>query len=367
MVEISAADCTSLKSWLPPEQAGSSVALHFSATGYGRCLVDRWPSPRIAVVSVGQRHLLAGDAAAGRPDDLRRQLNGVVEANPSFDRLIAEAFPAASAIQRVVLDGADADLVTRDRARVRRLGAADVGALEHLSPDLAWICASWNGPAGLASSNLAHGAFVDGRLVSVACPFVVGEEYEDLGVVTERDFRGCGLAGACASAVCDDIRARRRRPSWSAFADNLASLRVAEKLGFRRLFEQRLYSVGVWMTTMARARSDVDELIPEANQFILVDDCQWGSAFLPGRHAVPFLERDGEYYGVPANDSVAIAEMERLQRSGAAFLIVAAPAFWWLTSYAEFEGYLNSHFRCLLRNERVVVFDLRSSVASSPV
>ena len=68
--------------------------------------------------------------------------------------------------------------------------------------------------------------------------------YEDIGVVTERDYRGQGLSAACAAALCDDIRARGRRPSWSTAPENHASLRVAEKLGFVVQRHDRLLVVG---------------------------------------------------------------------------------------------------------------------------
>jgi predicted GNAT family acetyltransferase len=98
---------------------------------------------------------------------------------------------------------------------------------------------------GLAASGFAWGAFVAGQLAAVACPFFVGERYEDIGVVTEPKFRGLGLSTACAHALCGDIRARERQPSWSTSPDNTASLRVAEKLGFAVQRYDLLYVVGV--------------------------------------------------------------------------------------------------------------------------
>jgi hypothetical protein len=37
------------------------------------------------------------------------------------------------------------------------------------------------------------------------------------------------------------------------------------------------------------------------------------------------------------------------------------PAFWWLDHYAAFHRHLRERFRCVLRNERLVVFDLRGT------
>jgi predicted GNAT family acetyltransferase len=64
-------------------------------------------------------------------------------------------------------------------------------------------------------------------------------------VVTERTFRGRGLVPACAGGLAGEIRARGRTPSWTTSPENLASLRVAEKLGFERIRDDVLYVVGM--------------------------------------------------------------------------------------------------------------------------
>jgi hypothetical protein len=51
--------------------------------------------------------------------------------------------------------------------------------------------------------------------------------------------------------------------------------------------------------------------------------------------------------------------LERQRRAGAAFLVIAWPAFWWLEYYKGFTRRLRSRFPCILENERVVAFDLR--------
>jgi len=188
---------------------------------------------------------------------------------------------------------------------------------------------------------------------------LVGERYEDLVVVTEPEYRGLGLSAACAAKVCEDITDRGRQPGWSAHAKNLASLRVAEKLGFSIQRHDRLYVAGMWTDSLEKAKHDLAGLIPNGISFILVDECQWGSEIPTGRRAIPFLERDGQYWGRPPDDETAIRELERLRGSGASFIVFAWPAFWWLDYYAGFSRYLHSKFRCVLRNDRLIVFDLR--------
>jgi RimJ/RimL family protein N-acetyltransferase len=135
---------------------------------------------------------------------------------------------------------------------VRRLGAGDGGSLASLGEESAWIANTWGGPDGLAAGGIGWGAFAGPRLVAVACPFFVGEAYEDLGVATEPAFRGLGLSTACAGEVARDVRRRGRVPTWTTSPDNTASLRVAAKLGFGLRRRDVLQVVGVPVPQPAR-------------------------------------------------------------------------------------------------------------------
>lgn len=106
---------------------------------------------------------------------------------------------------------------------------------------------------------------------------------------------------------------------------------------------------------------ELEALVPAYDTFILVDEdhyrCNMGE-FVSSRRCLPFLERDGKYWGPPSDDEIAIRELERLRESGANFFVLASPAFWYLDYYNGLHQYLNSNFRCILKNERLVVFDL---------
>jgi hypothetical protein len=115
-----------------------------------------------------------------------------------------------------------------------------------------------------------------------------------------------------------------------------------------------------WMQGLYLMSQSIAALIPPEEAVILVDEAKFGGMVTAGRRAIPFLERDGQYWGTPPDDATAITELERLRRSGAGFMVFAWPAFWWLDHYAGLRDYLRSKFRCVLKNERLVVFDLRS-------
>jgi predicted GNAT family acetyltransferase len=135
---------------------------------------------------------------------------------------------------------------------IRRLHAGDTAHVAQLSPDLAWIAKTWGGAAGLAGSGYAWGALVHAQLAAVACSFFVGSGFEEVGVVTEAAYRGQGLSVACADALCQDIERRAKQASWSTSPDNRASIRVAEKLGFRFARDDRLYVCGTEIPTPPR-------------------------------------------------------------------------------------------------------------------
>lgn len=115
-----------------------------------------------------------------------------------------------------------------------------------------------------------------------------------------------------------------------------------------------------WRIRLVTAFQEITALVPPRSSFILVDNARLGIARSANYRPVPFLERDGQYWGPPAGDATAIQELERLRREGAAFIVFAWPAFWWLQYYTGFHEYLRSHFPRVLQNERLVAFDLQT-------
>jgi hypothetical protein len=165
-------------------------------------------------------------------------------------------------------------------------------------------------------------------------------------------------AAGRALAVAQDVYARLRQARvveagyllrLGEALDLLAPLIKAEKQRERRAREQQI----------ARVNNALLGLIPPGDLFLLADEEEMRGELALGSQALPFLEQDGEYWGRPEDDTTAIHELERLRRAGAAFIVFAWPAFWWLDYYSRFHQYLRARFRCLLQNELLVVFDLR--------
>lgn len=115
-----------------------------------------------------------------------------------------------------------------------------------------------------------------------------------------------------------------------------------------------------YRTMLDRAAKELSEHVPAGDTVVLVDDVKWkANEVCRDRRVIPFLERDGQYWGSPPDDETAIHELERLRRSGVHYLVFASPAFWWLDHYGGFRDYVRSEFRLLTETERVVVFDLQ--------
>jgi hypothetical protein len=121
-----------------------------------------------------------------------------------------------------------------------------------------------------------------------------------------------------------------------------------------------------WMQSLLRATEEVEALVPADACLVLVDENQWGGKdFLPGRQILPFPEYDGQYWGPPADDAAAIAELERLRAAGADFIVFASGAFWWLDYFARLTDHLNRRYRAVASSDCVVVYDLRQAAPSN--
>lgn len=114
-----------------------------------------------------------------------------------------------------------------------------------------------------------------------------------------------------------------------------------------------------WQRDIQYLSKKIQSLTPENSTLIIVDEGNFDASIFPQRHPIPFLEQDGQYWGPPENDDAAIEAIEQMQENGASFVVVAWPAFWWLDFYREWSEHLNSRYRCIIQNKRIVLFDLR--------
>jgi RimJ/RimL family protein N-acetyltransferase len=235
-------DLAALRPWFAPERPGPLVFEHLLRTGVGSCAVDRRREPRVVLAETGGNYALRGDPDAVSPADLAG-ITGFVDAAPQWRPALERSASPVLVWDRVIAVLPGSAALPAPRPEVRRLTAADADRLAALPGDIAWIHTTWGGVDGVLAAGVAHGAVVDGAIVSVAVPFYCGRTYEDIGVVTAEGHRRRGLSAACAAAVVADIRARGRIPTWTTSPDNAGSLAVAQRLGFVHERDDVLWAV----------------------------------------------------------------------------------------------------------------------------
>jgi Glycosyl transferase family 2 len=131
----------------------------------------------------------------------------------------------------------------------------------------------------------------------------------------------------------------------------------AQRLGLAA--DPEAWQPHAWWRQIAAAVADIASIVPEGGSFILAEQGAWASGpRIAGRFRVPYLERDGVYWGPPADDAEAIAELKRQRDSGQRFFVVAFPHLWYLDHYRGLRAWLSSGARERLRNDRVAIFEL---------
>jgi hypothetical protein len=114
-----------------------------------------------------------------------------------------------------------------------------------------------------------------------------------------------------------------------------------------------------WLYEMQSALEAVAEVVPPGATLILVDEERWGGGqAIRGRRTLPFLERDGLYWGLPPDSGTAISELERLRGLGAEYLVFMWPSFWWLDYYAGLREHLRRYLS-VASSDRIRVIALK--------
>jgi hypothetical protein len=113
-----------------------------------------------------------------------------------------------------------------------------------------------------------------------------------------------------------------------------------------------------WISDRPLVSRDIEALVAPGETYVLVDDYLLWEGEPVNRHSIRLVDRDGQYWGPPADDETAIGELERLRQAGVKHIVFAWPAFWWLDHYADFRQYLESQHACTIQNDRMIVFDL---------
>jgi glycosyltransferase involved in cell wall biosynthesis len=124
--------------------------------------------------------------------------------------------------------------------------------------------------------------------------------------------------------------------------------------------ERERWRARAWCHRVERAVETLCRIVPFGRSVTLIDANDWGAAggSFDGRRCLPFVEHDGQYWGLPADDNAAIEELERQRAAGSDFAALAWPCFWWCEHYPRFARHLAGTYPVVFADDDVRVFQL---------
>ncbi|MCY7815236.1 GNAT family N-acetyltransferase [Bacillus haynesii] len=91
----------------------------------------------------------------------------------------------------------------------------------------------WGGTGRFLKNGFGFKVLHEGVIASECVSIFCSERFAEVDIATHPDYRGRGFAVRCASAFIAHAIENRLKPRWDCDRQNDASLRLAEKLGFR--------------------------------------------------------------------------------------------------------------------------------------
>jgi glycosyltransferase involved in cell wall biosynthesis len=245
--------------------------------------------------------------------------------------------------------------------------------------------------ARLSVVPLLHGAGVKGKVIQsmmAGTPVVttsIGAEGLDL-VAGEHAFvvdDAAGLADALARLLVDGaawqrvadaghahVRARHDDAAVDArFLEIVNDVLAAPERTPAQAFQHSRVRMEAYREATAAVRRIVPTVTEPGAVVLVVSRGDDDLLQLDGRIARHFPESpDGGWAGHhPIDGASAIRDLETSRRSGAEYLAVPSPSFWWLGYYTELAAYLDRTCRRTHTDDHVIVYDLRpSSVSGAP-
>jgi predicted O-methyltransferase YrrM len=161
--------------------------------------------------------------------------------------------------------------------------------------------------------------------------------------------------------LLDDSKRPEERAAIRAWQDNLGdAITVSQLPGFAKgmamaVIHRPVRTAEFWQHRFDLSRAEIERHVPAGEPLIIAGESWWALELETQRTVFPLMEHDGQYWGEPADDAAAIAEVEKLKRRGARFIAFGWPTFWWLTHYRDFVATLG---RRVVENDRLVLFEL---------
>jgi pyruvyltransferase len=115
-----------------------------------------------------------------------------------------------------------------------------------------------------------------------------------------------------------------------------------------------------WWRRRSRLHQVIAEVIPSGTNVIVADEEQIRPS-ITGVRALPFVERQGQYWGPPGSAEEAIAETQRQAARGAHWMIIAWPMLWLLETFPAFSRHLDEHYHIRHESEIGRILERRNN------
>jgi hypothetical protein len=120
-----------------------------------------------------------------------------------------------------------------------------------------------------------------------------------------------------------------------------------------------------WEQRTRQALLELKQMVDKPTALVLADQVAFAYAAGDWTGSIPFTERDGKYWGLPANGAEAIEEIECRRQMGAQYVAFSFSAHWMLDHYEGLRKHLVGQYMCLRENRNLIVFDLRQPAERS--
>lgn len=142
-------------------------------------------------------------------------------------------------------------------------------------------------------------------------------------------------------------------------ADVMTGAATLPILGRRVQAARRWRSDRRWTSQTRQAAREMEDLVRPGATLVLLDEGTLDVKVFARWPVIPFPEANGVYAGPPATDREVVAELRKVEETGADYLAVFAPAYWWLDYYPSLGSRLFDDARCVCRSPGYMLFDLR--------
>ena len=96
---------------------------------------------------------------------------------------------------------------------------------------------SWNDMDEFLAKGKGYYMEINGKIAAWAFSAAISDKEIDIGVETNEKFQGKGLATVVSKEMLKYILSERKRPVWACHFQNIASAKLAKKLGFEEVDE----------------------------------------------------------------------------------------------------------------------------------